>query len=198
MCYITFDYLDILPNYDGPPQYMICSPHMRSSLYEVSPLYEESPPYYDDDIREDNQEIITIINNIQNNNNLGYLILDENTPSPSNILKYLAKNYSQSHNMKLYMINNKDKDNNVIKIGEHNKVLKTKQDKIFILGLINLKIVINKTVHNYSEYKSGVFIAIFIKPDIKYSAAIHCINTFYEKAISTNKYINFDTFLTLF
>ncbi len=191
-------------------------PQINDEPFDEEPFDE--PPEYDDppsycDIKHDfNQEketipkrkskttkaIEVIINNIRNNKyNIGCLILDDKTPSPSKIIKYLVENYSTSNDIMLYMIKNK-KHNHTINIGKEKHKLDNHQNKIFFIGPTNLNILISNKVFNFSKYKCGIFSTIFINENGWQGNAIHHISLFDGTASSSNTIVNIDNFIKLF
>jgi hypothetical protein len=185
-------------------------PQINDEPFDEPPEYDDPPSYCD--IKHDfNQEketipkskskttiaIEKIISNIRNNKyNMGCLILDDNTPSPSKIIKYLVENYSTSNDIMLYMIKNK-KHNHTINIGKERYRLNNQQNKIFFIGSINLNIQINKKVFNFSKYKCGVFSTIFISENGWQGNAIHHVG-FFDGSASHKTIINIDNFIKLF
>ena len=104
--------------------------------------------------------IENIINNLRNDKSLsGYLLLDENTPSPSKIIKYLIKYNSVSTDVMLYLIKN-NKYNAIIKIND--KELKCFKHNIVFIGLVNLDISINGDILNFKKTDDGLFATIYL------------------------------------
>lgn len=104
--------------------------------------------------------IETIINNLRNDKELsGYLLLDENMPSPSKIIKYLIKYNSVSTDVMLYLIKN-NKYNTIIKIND--KELKCVKNNIVFIGLVDLNISINGDILNFKNTEDGLFATIYL------------------------------------
>jgi hypothetical protein len=171
------------------------------------PEYENPPEYEDNhDMKHIDEKTIQkskttisidkIINNIRNNKyNLGCVILDDTTPSPSKVIKYLVKNYATSKDIMLYMIKN-EKHNHIVRINK--EIFDTKQNKLFFIGPINLNIQINDNIFNFSKYKCAIFSTIFMNETGWQGNAIHHIGLFDGTAVPSNTIVNIDNFIKLF
>ncbi len=184
---INKDNNDELPSYDEPPAYDDPPEYVDESNELPCKKYSKKSSKKSCKIT----NIINIINNIKSKKyNSGFLILDENSPSPSSIIKYLVENYSKTNDIMLYMIKN-NKHNHTVKIGKEKVKLNNFQKNIFIIGPSNLNIYINNHVFNFSKYKCGIFSAIFLNEKGWNGNAIHNIGAF-------DKTFNFDNFIQLF
>ena len=178
---------------DEPPEYNILDnpPSYYTIYYQENPEYNIKIELIKNFQNSKTKEIEEIINNIRNNINNNYLILNDKFPSPAEIIRYLVKNRSTNKDIMLYMINN-DKNNCNIKIGKHKHTLNN-NSKIFLIGNSNLNININDVLYNFSKYKGCIFSAIFTNEAKWKSSATHSTYSFRNKNTSS-----INNFLKLF
>jgi hypothetical protein len=180
---------------------------IRSNKYEhddhhndTPPEYEEKepPPSYDEiyqKVTTTTIQIENIINNIRNNKyNLGCAMLTNTGPCPSAIIRYLIKNYHSNKDIMLFMIKN-NKHNNIIKIGKNKEKINTMQNKIFLLGSIDLCIQINNKILNFTQHKCGIFSSIYIDENGWKGNAIHNIGLFDGSASIYSTIVNIENFI---
>jgi len=135
---------DELPEYnilDNPPPYYE-KPNYNESIKESEPIDVEQ----------------FIKNNMQSINSIGYYVLNENSPLPAQIIRYLVKNRSTNKDIVVYLIKN---NNNTVKIEKNTHILNN--NKLFLIASSKFNIYINDDMFNFSEHKDGVFSAIYIK-----------------------------------